>query len=119
MGAPFGNRNAANAKRWQQAVNRALAKRSKAAGIEELDRLAEKFLDAIEEMTIPTEKRGPSIAGFIELADRIDGKSDQHVSVSGIRAEELNDDELGNIASAGRDGIAEASSSAPQSSGVH
>ena len=119
MGAPFGNRNAANAKRWQQAINRALARRSKAEGIEELDRLAEKFLDAVEEMTVPTEKRGPSIAGFIELADRIDGKSDQHVSISGIRAEELNDDELSNIAAGSRDRTTETQSGAQEPSSIH
>lgn len=80
-GGQPGNQNAAKAKRWNDAIDRALAKRSKAAGIEELDRLAEKFLDAIEDMTIGTEKRGPSIAGFSELADRLDGKAAQSVDL--------------------------------------
>ena len=119
MGAPFGNKNAVRAKRWQQAIDRALAKRSKAAGIEELDRLAEKFLDAIEEMTFSTEKRGPSIQGFIELADRIDGKSDQHISVADSRAEELSEAELADIARTGRAGIAESNPSAPKSTELH
>ncbi len=119
MGAPFGNKNAVKAKRWQQAINRALEKRSKAAGIEELDRLAEKFLDAIEDMTASTEKRGPSIHGFIELADRIDGKSDQHISVSDNRPDELTEEELANIARAGSDGTAETQSGAPQSTELH
>ena len=79
-GAPLGNQNAVKAKRWQQAIDRALEKRSKAAGIEELDRLAEKFLDTIEDMTIGTEKRGPSIAGFVDLADRLDGKPSQAIT---------------------------------------
>ncbi len=82
-GAPLGNQNALKAKRWQQAIDRALEKRSKADGIAELDRLAEKFLDAVEEMTVPTEKRGPSIAGFVELADRLDGKSTQELQHTG------------------------------------
>lgn len=79
-GAPFGNQNAVKAKRWQQAIDRALAKRGKGDMIAELDRLAEKFLEAVEDMTVPTEKRGPSIAGFTELADRIDGKANQSVT---------------------------------------
>lgn len=82
-GAPEGNQNAVKAKRWQQAIDRALAKRSKADGIAELDRLAEKFLDAIEEMTESTDKRGPSIAGFVELADRLDGRPRQESTISG------------------------------------
>ncbi|MDO8707012.1 MAG: hypothetical protein Q7J84_18955 [Sulfuricaulis sp.] len=79
MGAPLGNQNAIKAKRWMQAVDRALEKRSKAAGIEELDRLAEVYLDTIEDMTVGTEKRGPSIAGFADLADRTDGKATQAI----------------------------------------
>ena len=79
-GAPVGNHNAAKAKRWQQAIDRALAKRSKAAGIEELDRLAELFLQAVEDMTVPTDKRGPSIDGFKELGDRVEGKVTQPIS---------------------------------------
>lgn len=76
MGAPFGNQNAVKAKRWQQAIDRALDKRSRAAGIEELDRLAEKFLDTLEAMGNADK---PSIAGYAELADRMDGKAAQPV----------------------------------------
>ena len=59
MAAPLGNQNAVKAKRWQQAIDRALAKKSKSAGIEELDRLAEKFLETVEDMTEGTDKHGP------------------------------------------------------------
>lgn len=83
MAAPLGNQNAIKAKRWSQAIDRALEKRSKAAGIEELDRLAEKFLDSIEEMTAATEKRGPDIGGFKELGDRLEGKPSQEIQHSG------------------------------------
>jgi hypothetical protein len=79
MAAPVGNQNAVKAKRWQQAIDRALEKRSRAAGIEELDRLAEIFLDAAETMTVPTPTRGPSIAGLADLADRLDGKAAQSI----------------------------------------
>ena len=70
-GAPLGNQNAVKGKRWQQAIDRALAKRSKAAGIEALDDLAEKFLDAVE--------KGDKdfIPGFSALGDRLDGKPAQ------------------------------------------
>lgn len=75
MGAPVGNHNAARGSRWRNAIERALERRSKKEGIDELDRLAEKFLDAIEEAATGTEKRPPSIAGFEELGDRLDGKT--------------------------------------------
>lgn len=76
-GGQPGNQNAAKGRRWADAIDRALAKRSKADGLAELDRLAEEFLDTVEAMTQGTDKRGPSIAGFSELADRLDGKPHQ------------------------------------------
>ncbi len=82
-GAPIGNQNAVKAKRWQQAVDRALERRCKSDGIKELDRLADVYLDTIEEMTAGTEKRGPSIAGFADLADRLDGRPGQSLVVAG------------------------------------
>lgn len=83
MGAPLGNQNARKAKRWRDAIDRALARRGKGDATKELDRLAEIFIGAIEEMTIATEKRGPSIAGFVEFADRLDGKVVQQTEISG------------------------------------
>lgn len=80
MGAPAGNQNAVKGKRWTQAITRALSKRSKAAGIEELDRLAEVYLATVEAMTESTEKRGPSIAGFSDLRDTLDGRPAQAIS---------------------------------------
>lgn len=79
-GGQPGNQNAVKAKRWQQAIDRALAKRCKSDGIAELDRLAELYLDTIEEMTVSTEKRGPSIAGFVDFADRMDGRASQAIT---------------------------------------
>ena len=79
-GGQPGNQNAVKAKRWSQAIDRALANRCKADGIAELDRLAEVYLDTIEEMTLGTEKRGPSIAGFADLADRLDGRPAQAIT---------------------------------------
>lgn len=82
-GAQPGNQNAAKGRRWQAAIDRALERRCKSDGIKELDRLADVYLDAIEEMTAGTEKRGPSIAGFADLADRLDGKPAQSVTLAG------------------------------------
>lgn len=81
MGAPLGNQNAVKAKRWQQAIDRALAKRSKSDGIAELDRLAEIYLDTAERMA--TNEDRPSIAGFSDLRDTLDGKPAQQLVHSG------------------------------------
>lgn len=77
IGGQPGNQNARKAREWRNALNRALEKRGNGDRTKALDALAEKFLDAVEEMTVPTDKRGPSIAGFTELGDRLDGKSSQ------------------------------------------
>lgn len=74
MAAPEGNQNNVKGKRWLQAIDRALEKKSKVAGIQELDRLAEKFLEEVE-------KQG--ITGFKELGDRMDGKPAQALEHSG------------------------------------
>lgn len=73
-GAPIGNQNAVKAKRWQQAIDRALEKRSKAKGIEALDELAEKFLKEVE---------AAGIAGYREFGDRLDGKPSQQLEHTG------------------------------------
>lgn len=70
-GGQVGNQNAAKGRRWTEAIDRALAKKSKAAGIQELDRLAEKFLEEVE---------AEGLDGYKELADRIDGKATQAVT---------------------------------------
>lgn len=78
-GAPAGNQNAKKGREWRNALNRALEKRGNGDRTQALDALAEKFLDAIEDMTIATEKRGPSIAGFDSLRDTLDGRPTQGV----------------------------------------
>jgi len=79
VGAPLGNQNAVKAKRWQQAIDRALGKRSKGDAIAALDNLAEQFLEAVEEAAQGTEKRGPSFAGFDHLRDTLDGRPAQAI----------------------------------------
>ena len=76
-GAPLGNQNAVKAKRWQQAIDRALEKRSKTSGIEELDRLAEKFLDCVDTGA------KDFMPGFGALGDRLDGKPKQQIEATG------------------------------------
>lgn len=71
MGAPIGNQNAVRAKRWTQAIERALDRRSRVGQIQALDELADKLLDA-------------GYAGeqwaLKELGDRIEGKPTQVVA---------------------------------------
>ena len=88
-GAPLGNHNAEKGKRWRDAIERVLAKRHNGNLDVALDELAEKFLDTVEEMTVATEKRGPSVAGFVELADRIEGKTAQALIVAGDKDQPL------------------------------
>lgn len=78
MAAPKGNQNAAKAKQWSAAIERALDKRALKKGnksrAEALDELAEVFLESCE--------LGNLIA-LKELADRLDGKPAQSVALSG------------------------------------
>jgi hypothetical protein len=74
MAAPKGNQYAVKAKRWTHAIDKALAKRSKARGIEALDELAEKLLTKCDEMDLSALK---------ELGDRLEGRPAQSVTISG------------------------------------
>lgn len=105
-GAPLGNKNGAKGFRWQAAIDRALSNRCKSDGIKELDRLAEAYLDAVEEMAKGNALRGPSIAGFADFADRMDGKPkqsiDAQVGLTGniaamIDMSGLSDDDIANL----------------------
>lgn len=48
--------------------------------IKALDDMADKFLDSVENMGAGEK---PSIAGYAELGDRIDGRAPQQVQISG------------------------------------
>ena len=67
-GAPQGNQNAAKAKVWTAAIQRALAERSRLSQKEALDALAEKLLAKCEEGDLTALK---------ELGDRLEGKAAQ------------------------------------------
>jgi hypothetical protein len=75
MGAPLGNQNAAKAKRWAAAIDRALDRRAQEKGLrdaqEALDQLAEQFLLAVEK---------GDISAFRELGDRLEGKPAQAIT---------------------------------------
>lgn len=72
MGAPVGNQNAANGKKWRAAIDRALSARSAVDGKEALDQAAKALIDQ-------------AIAGeqwaVKELGDRLDGKPSQALDV--------------------------------------
>lgn len=67
-GAPKGNRNAAKAKLWTAAIERALSKRCGGDKIKALDELAEKLLVNCDEGDLQALK---------ELGDRLEGKPAQ------------------------------------------
>ena len=69
-GGQPGNHNASKNRPWRQAIERALARRSKASQTEALDALAEKFLDMAER----------DIAAMREFGDRLDGKPAQAIT---------------------------------------
>lgn len=71
MPAPIGNQNAAKAKRWSDAIDRALALRCKGDGIAALDALAEKLLLLAD---------AGDISALKELGDRIEGKPAQAIT---------------------------------------
>ena len=73
-GAALGNQNAIRAKRWSQAIDRALSERSRKDQIDALDALAEKLLMLCD---------AGDLGALKELGDRIEGKSAQSVTLSG------------------------------------
>lgn len=72
MAAPLGNQNAKKAKRWQDAITRALAKIAEGQGVEAgLDKLATQLVQAAE--------KGEQWA-LIEVGNRLDGKPAQVIA---------------------------------------
>lgn len=72
MGAPLGNKNAAKARQWAAAIERALEKRGAGDKKKALDDLAEKLLSKCDEA---------DLAALKEFGDRIDGKPRQELDV--------------------------------------
>lgn len=74
MGAPKGNKNAAKAKLWTAAIERALDKRSRKDAKDALDDLAEKLLERCD---------NGDLSALKELGDRLEGKAAQSLTVGG------------------------------------
>lgn len=85
MGAPAGNQNAAKAKQWTAAIERALERRGnpnidpdvpieRSPKMKALDDMADKFLSRIE--------LEPGFQGFKEFGDRMEGKPAQAITGS-------------------------------------
>ena len=71
MPAPIGNKNAAKAKIWSAAVERALAEKSRIKGKIMLDECARALVDKAAE---------GDVAALRELGDRLEGKPVQAIS---------------------------------------
>lgn len=73
-GAPIGNQNAANGKKWRAAIDRALDKTPRVAGLEALDQIAKVLI-------------AKALAGeqwaIDMIGNRLDGKPAQSVEVAG------------------------------------
>ena len=81
-GAPIGNQNAVKNRPWRMAIDRALEKKSRVDQIEALDEIAEKVVETA--MRGPSYEKGdPWLSAVGELADRLDGKPAQAVTLSG------------------------------------
>lgn len=78
MAAAPGNQYAAKARRWTEAIDRAIAKRSKVTGLEALDELAEKLLRQVDE---------GDTSAIKELGDRLEGKVPQAIVGAGENGE--------------------------------
>ena len=74
MGAPVGNNNAAKAKKWTAAIERALEKRSLKSQLDALEELAEVLLNKVGEGDVTAIK---------ELGDRLEGKPGQALTIGG------------------------------------
>lgn len=70
MGAPVGNQNAAKAKMWRAAIERALDAKGAGDRLAALNELATKLLERCEE---------GDLGALRELGDRLDGKPAQAI----------------------------------------
>lgn len=70
MGAPLGNTNAASAREWRQALQRAMARKAEGDYRKTLDDVAERVIDA----ALAGEKDA-----WKEIGDRMDGKPAQAI----------------------------------------
>jgi len=76
-GAPLGNQNAANGARWEKAITRALAHRSKSTADDGLFAIAQEIVAAALDPDAPL---GLRTAAWQEIGNRMDGKPHQAIS---------------------------------------
>jgi hypothetical protein len=74
MAAAVGNQYAARGKQWRQAIERALAEKSRVDQVQALDVLATKLIELAA---------NGDLSALKELGDRLDGKPAQSVAVTG------------------------------------
>jgi hypothetical protein len=74
MAAAVGNQYAARGKQWRQAIERALAEKSRVDQVQALDVLATKLIELAA---------NGDLSALKELGDRLDGKAAQSVAVTG------------------------------------
>lgn len=115
MAAPKGNRNAAKAKIWSAAIERALDRRKPAnERIKAIDDLADKLLDLGFE---------GNLSALQEIGSRLEGKPAQAIEHSGEvghrHSREMTDDELASIAASGSAGATEKAGGETDASSVH
>ncbi len=81
-GAPQGNQNAARAKVWRAAIERALDRRTakREDGVLEIDALADKLIEAVA---------SGDLAAIKEFGDRIDGRPAAAVELSGPDGQDM------------------------------
>lgn len=78
MGAPVGNKNAANARLWRAAIEKAVNRRIADGRIQGLEDLADKLIDGV---------LAGDMSALKEFGDRYDGKPAQTVNGPGERGE--------------------------------
>lgn len=81
-GGQPGNTNATKGRPWRLAIDRALQKISRVEQVEALDEIAEKVVQTARKGP-SYEKGDPWLHAVGELADRLDGKAAQSVTLAG------------------------------------
>lgn len=83
MGAPIGNQNAAKAKRWTAAIERALARRASGSRPEDGRSELMQGVDAAADEFVSLLFAAKDLGYFKELGDRMDGKPAQALALTG------------------------------------
>jgi hypothetical protein len=83
MGAPLGNQNAAKAKRWEAAIERALERRANGKPLPDDVSDLIRGIDAAADEFVGQMFATKDLGYFKEFGDRLDGKAKQQTEVSG------------------------------------